>query len=235
MHDATGRDTTRYPNAAHEAARTGLKNRSRAKSARSWIVTVAILLTIVIAGSTIFAGDQDDAQAQTQSPPLLSAVIYDGWVTVGSDPLGLTGLTLSAKVGEWVSESVTIGEGTPDLNGFKDLTIEPPRELLGGQITFLLGGTVEATNTDYYAIILDDGSVCTTCEITFPIFREINLDFPSRPTGAPVSPQPSATTPEQPASGDPTVTLYQRSSFHYCGIGSRRVSNLRGRRQQGAN
>ncbi len=131
MHDPTGRDTTRYPNAAHETARTGLKNRSRANSSRSWIVTVAILLTIVIAGSMIFAGDQDDAQAQNQSPPLLSAVIYDGWVTVGNDPLGLTGLTLSAKVGEWVSDSVIIGEGTPDLNGFKDLTIEPPSELLG--------------------------------------------------------------------------------------------------------
>ena len=68
-----------------------------------------------------------------------------------------------------------------DLNGFEDLTVSPPAELLGQEVKFLLGGTVESTTTDYYAIIAPDGSILSNEPIGIPIFRTVQLDFPSRP------------------------------------------------------
>lgn len=122
----------------------------------------------------------------SSQPGPFSAVIYDGWVTANNDPSDLEGMTLSAKIGDWVSESVTVGQDTPDLNGFKNLTVNPPPELLGSQVIFLLSGTVESTTTDYYAIINDDGSECTTCPINFPEFRrEFTIDFPNLPSVRP--------------------------------------------------
>ena len=120
--------------------------------------------------------------SQNQVSPPHSAIFYDGWVTVNGDPTGLQGFTLSAKVGDWVSESVTIGDGTADLNGFENLTVNPPSELIGNQVTFLLNGTVESTTSDFYAIIEDDGTVCTSCPIDFPQFRtDFSIDFPRLP------------------------------------------------------
>ena len=113
-------------------------------------------------------------------------------------------MTLSAKIGDWVSSSVTVGQETLDLNGFKNLTVNAPQELVGSQITFLLDGSVESTTTDYYAVINDDGSVCASCPIDFPQFREdFTIDFPSRPAGQPVEPAP----------GEPIVTLFSGQVF----------------------
>ena len=116
-----------------------------------------------------------------QLPPQLGAVVFDGLVTVAGSPFNLQGLTLYAKVGEWLSEPVTLGDGTPDLNGFKELNVNPPAELLGQEVKFLLGGTVESTTSAYYAIIADDGSILINEPIGLPIFRTVELNFPSRP------------------------------------------------------
>ena len=116
-----------------------------------------------------------------QLPPQLGTVVFDGLVTVAGSPFNLQGLTLYAKVGEWFSEPVTLGDGTPDLNGFKELNVNPPAELLGQEVKFLLGGTVESTTSDYYAIIADDGSILINEPIGLPILRTVELNFPSRP------------------------------------------------------
>ncbi len=219
MHDVNGRDTIRTPVATKPYATKRSNRHSRSASVRTSSIAFTLAAVLVVSIATFLGFNNDDAKAQSQQPPQLSAVIYDGWVTVASDPTGLEGLTLSAKVGDWVSQSVTIGVGTPDLNGFKDLTVNPPPELLGSQITFLLDGSVESTTTDFYAIINQDGSICTTCPITFPEFRrEFSIDFPSRPTGAPVATQPPASTPVQPAPGAQTVTQFSGQVFTPAGL-----------------
>ena len=214
MHDANGRDTMRIPVATTPFAKSQLKGRYRSASMRTLRFTLAFAAVLVVTVATLVGVVSDDARIQSQQPPPFSAVIYDGWVTVANDPTGLQGLALSAKVDDWVSESVTIGDGTPDLNGFKNLTVNPPAELIGNQVTFLLNGTVEATTTDFYAVINADGSVCTSCPIEFPQFRfEFEIDFPSRPTGAPMAPQPTAATPDQPAPGQQTITQFSGQVF----------------------
>ena len=219
MHDADGRDTIRISVATAPFATPRLKGHSRSARARALRFTVTLATVLAVAFATLLGFNTYDGQVQSQQPPPFSAVIYDGWVTVTNDPTGLEGFTLSAKVGDWVSESVTIGDGTPDLNGFKNLTVNPPSELIGSQITFLLNGTVESTTTDFYAVIADDGSICTSCPIDFPQFRfEFEIDFPSRPTGGPVATQPPAATPDQPAPGQQIITQFNGQVFTPQGI-----------------
>ena len=214
MHDADGRDTIRISVATAPFATPRLKGHSRSARARALRFTVTLATVLAVAFATLLGFNTYDGQVQSQQPPPFSAVIYDGWVTVTNDPTGLEGFTLSAKVGDWVSESVTIGDGTPDLNGFKNLTVNPPSELIGNQVTFLLNGEVESTTTDFYAVIADDGSICTSCPIDFPQFRfEFEIDFPSRPTGGPVATQPPAETPVQPAPGQQIITQFNGQVF----------------------
>ncbi|MCY4475189.1 MAG: serine protease [Chloroflexi bacterium] len=113
--------------------------------------------------------------------PNLASVIFNGWVTVQNSPRSLDGMQLTAKIDDWVSESIVVGQGTVDANGFEDLTVNAPSELVGKEIKFVLNGTVEATTNSYYALINDDGSFCLSCDFSFPDFRGIVIDFPSRP------------------------------------------------------
>ena len=214
MHDAIGSDRFGTRVAATQRAMVRLKMYSRSAGLRNLGFSLTLAAVLAIAVVTFVSVDNDQAQAQSQLPPPLSAVIYDGLVTVNNDARELQGLTLSAKIGDWVSESVTIGQGTPDPNGFKSLTVNAPSELVGSQITFLLNGTVESTTTDYYAVINADGSICTTCPIDFPQFRvDFSIDFPSRPAGQPAATPTTDTTPAEPAPGEPTVTLFSGQVF----------------------
>ena len=198
MHDPIGSDRIGIRAVAR------LKRRFRSAGMRNLGFTFTFAVVLALAIATFIGVDDEYAHAQSQQPPSLSAVIYDGWVTVNNDPTDLQGMTLSAKIGDWVSSSVTVGQETPDLNGFKNLTVNAPQELVGSQITFLLDGSVESTTTDYYAVINDDGSVCASCPIDFPQFREdFTIDFPSRPAGQPVEPAP----------GEPIVTLFSGQVF----------------------
>ena len=219
MHDANGRNTIRNPVVATQVATPRLKRRSRNARLRSLSFTLTFAAVLAVTIATLLGVNNNHAQVQGQQPPPFSAVIYDGWVTVANDPTGLQGFALSAKVGDWLSESVTIGDGTPDLNGFKNLTVNPPPELIGNQVTFLLNGEVESTTTDFFAVIADDGSICTSCPIEFPQFRfEFEIDFPSRPTGGPVATQPPAATPDQPAPGQQIITQFSGQVFTPQGI-----------------
>ena len=214
MQDANGRDKIRIPVEATPVATPRLNRRPRNARMLSLRFTLTFAAVLAVTIATLVGVNKNDTQVQGQQPPSFSAVIYDGWVTVAGDPTGLEGFTLSAKVADWVSESVTIGEGTPDLNGFKNLTVDPGADLIGNQITFILNGTVESTTTDFYAIIADDGSICTSCPIELPEFRsEFEIDFPSRPTGGPVATQPPAETPDQPAPGQQTITQFSGQVF----------------------
>ena len=187
----------------------------RSGKARNWAITLVFVVTALTAVMITFAETRDGAHAQSQLPPTLPAVIFSGWVTVNGSPIGVQGLSLTAKVGDWISEPVTIGEGTPDANGFEDLTVNPPIELVGGEINFVLGGTVQSTVNSYYALIEPDGSFCLTCVFSFPDFREINIDFPSLPE-TPAQPTAPPDQPIQP--GEPAVTIFSGQAFTSAGL-----------------
>ena len=189
--------------------RSGFQKRLQKRTTQTWVVLFGLLVVTAIAASAALMAPRDDAHAQTQLPPQLDAIIFDGLATVAGSPFELEGLDLYAKVGDWVSEPVTLGDDTPDLNGFKDLTVNPPSDLLGQEVKFLLGGTVESTTIDYYAVIADDGSILVNEPIGLPIFRTVQLDFPSLPTGTAPTPTPSGDQP----SGGPAVTIYSGQVF----------------------
>ena len=189
-------------NTQHELSSRSKVKIGSSRRVRIWAITLVLVVIAVTGVGTSFVGTSDTAEAQ--EPPSLAAVIFNGWVTVNGSPLGVEGLSLTAQIREWTSEPVTIGEGTHDTNGYEDLTVNAPEELIGSQINFILGGTVVATTTSYYAIINDDGSLCLTCDITLPIFPDdLTIDFPSLPVTAP---PPTATPAEkQPGPAEPAV------------------------------
>ena len=184
---------------------SGFRKRLQTRNTQTWVVLFGLLVVTAIAASAALMAPRDDAHAQ-QLPPQLGAIVFNGLVTVAGSPFELEGLTLYAKVGDWISEPVTLGDGTPDRNGFKNLTVNPPDEPTGQEVKFLLGGTVESTTIDYYAEIADDGSILPNVPIRFLIDRTVQLDFPSLPTGS--APQPTA----QPG-GQPAITQYSGRAF----------------------
>ena len=207
MHDDTERNAIRTDRAATAPVNMGLQKRRGAKNVRKWAFAFALVAVALIGVATAFVDTRNDVQAQTQLPPNLAAVIFNGWVTVQNSPLGVEGMQLTAKIGDWVSEPVAVGQGTADANGFEDLTVNPPSELVGNEIKFVLNGTVESTTNSYYALIGDDGNFCLTCEFGFPDFRDIIIDFPTLPAGGPVAPV------GEPDPVDSTVTLFSGQAF----------------------
>lgn len=212
MHDANGPASRRNSTASNKPTSGGSQNRSRTGSVRNWVLAIALVLVGAVAASTLIYGAQERADAQTQLPPSLGAIVYDGLVTVAGDASGVQGLELVAKIGELVVGTATIGQGTAQPNGFKDLTVSPPSDqaddLLGSEINFYLGGTVLSTTTDYYAGKNPDGSICVTCPINILEQRPLILDFPMLPVSAEPTvantPVPAATEP--PAATDEEVT-----------------------------
>ncbi len=215
MQRTNDRNTTRirFAGIAASVART----RTMKTSARNWIAVSALAFVIVIGVYVLFGQKQDDAQAQTPMIPQL--IIYDGLVTVAGNPLDLSGLTLYARVGDWVSEGVVIGQGTHEQNGFLNLTINPTNAEIGSEIRFYLGGTVESSTVGYYAYISQDGTICVTCALDFLDLRVITLDFPTRPANVPTAPQnPVSPTTVQQAPGESTTTLFSGQAFTIQGL-----------------
>ena len=194
-------------NTQHELSAKPKVKIGSSRRVRIWAITLALVIVAVTGVGTSFVGTRDTAEAQL--PPSLGTIIFDGRVTVNDSPLGVEGLTLTAKVGSYTSQPVTIGEGTPDLNGYENLTLAPSeeliKELIGTEIKFLLNGTVEAKTISYFATMNEDGSLCLTCEISLLDHRkDFVIDFPSLPVTAP---PPTATPSEQkPSPTEPPAT-----------------------------
>ena len=193
-------------NTQHELSAKPKVKIGSSRRVRIWAITLALVIVAVTGVGTSFVGTRDTAEAQL--PPSLGTIIFDGRVTVNDSPLGVEGLTLTAKVGSYTSQPVTIGEGTPDLNGYENLTLAPSeeliKELIGTEIKFLLNGTVEAKTISYFATMNEDGSLCLTCEISLLDHRkDFVIDFPSLPA---TEPPPTATpTEQQPGPAKPAV------------------------------
>ena len=197
---------------------SGIKTRAIVMSPTAWIMVSVFVMALAVGAYTFAGGKQEDAQAQSL-PPLPTIIVYDGVVTVAGNPIGLEGLTLNAKVGDWVSESVVIGQGTHEQNGFENLNIDPPNAIIGSEIKFLLGGTVESETIGYYAHVEEDGTVCGTCPLRIFELRIVALDFPVRPVGVPVpTQQPTGPSATQPPSGTSIITLFNGQALTTQGL-----------------
>ena len=154
-------------------------------------------LAVVIATVAIaFAGrDHHLIQAQPQIPPPFPAIVFNGKVTINGETPTQSGLQIIARIGDkWASEPVVVGADPSNPFEYAHLVVAPPTELdlFGSQIEFWLNDEVKSTVSSWYAVLDFYGEACTDCTWTFPILRQLDLDFPHLPhASATVEPTPT--------------------------------------------
>ncbi len=167
------------------------------------VFVLAAMLALAVASNR----DADNIQAQNL-PPSLGLLLFDGVVTIAGANEEVSGFRLTARVEDWVSQPVIIGEGTVEANGFEGLAVDPPQELIGSEIKFWLEDAVESTTINYYAGLRSDGSFCFTCPVDFLEKRVVNLDFPTIPARATPTPVPAT----------PNITTFAGQAFTSQGL-----------------
>lgn len=149
-----------------------------------------LIVTAVLAG--LIAGIGESANAQGEIPKI-QAITLHGEVTIsgGTDP---SGMVITAKIGDWVSEPVIVGEQSE--NTYVGLFIHAPDELVGEDVTFWLEDQVQADEKTPYAFIDQFG--LEKFDWGLPQLRQQNLRFPFAPLATPTPtitpPTPTATT-----------------------------------------
>jgi len=148
-----------------------------------------LIVTAVLAGLIAGLGDRANAQGEI---PNIKAITLHGEVSIsgGIDP---NGKTLTAKIGDWVSNSVVVGAQTE--NTYVGLFIHAPDELVGQDVVFWLDDQVQADEKTPYAFLDQFGN--EIFDWGLPQLREQNLRFPFAPLATPtptlVPPTPTAT------------------------------------------
>ena len=148
-----------------------------------------LILTAVLAGLIAGMGDRASAQGEI---PKISAITLHGEVVIsgGANP---NGMTLTAKIDDWVSNSVTVGEQSD--SGFVGLFIHAPDDLIGRDVTFWLDDQGQADDKTPYSFLDQFGN--EIYDWGLPQLREQNLRFPfaplstPTPTIVPASPTPT--------------------------------------------
>ena len=150
-----------------------------------------LFATAVLA--SFLSGITESVSAQAGDPstmPAASFVTLHGKVTIagGLDP---NGMTIRAKVDDWESDPVTIGDHTE----YKYIVlVDAPKSYIGGTITFWLEEQVEALQTSPFVYINEsDNSYAYEWEL--PQLRELDIEFGSAPvpTPTPTMVPPTAT------------------------------------------
>ena len=99
-----------------------------------------------------------------------------------------SGLQITARIGD-KSESNVVPVGTDPSKPFDyaHLVVAPPTalDLFGSQIEFWINGEVKSTVSSWYAVLDVYGEACINCTWTFPILRQLDLDFPDLPEATP--------------------------------------------------
>ena len=148
-----------------------------------------LIVTAVLAGLIAGLGDRANAQGEI---PNIKAITLHGEVSIsgGIDP---NGKTLTAKIGDWVSNSVVVGAQTE--NTYVGLFIHAPDELVGQDVVFWLDDQVQADEKTPYAFLDQFGNEIRDWGL--PQLRVQNLRFPFAPiataTPTTVPPSPTAT------------------------------------------
>jgi hypothetical protein len=152
-------------------------------------LALVLIVTAVLAGLISGLGERVNAQGEI---PSISAITLYGTVTIsgGADP---NGMIITAKIDDWVSNSVVVGEQAE--NQFVGLFIHAPDNLRGKDVTFWIEDQVQADEKTPYAFLDQFGTEITDWGL--PQLREQNLRFPFAPLATPtptlVPPTPTAT------------------------------------------
>ena len=172
--------------------------RSRLVLSRWAVASTAVLFVLVVAPAIATAQD-DDAQCLKLEPPPTQEkpptqgtppppLVFNGDVTIGGRAPSRQAYTITARIGDdWESTAVPVGVGGVCGNKrYEHLIVAPPEELdlFGSQITFWLNGQVRSGADDWYTAI----DYRYPYEIpgadlswTFPIPRQVDLEFPALP------------------------------------------------------
>ena len=160
--------------------------RIRWLGASSSLAALAAVIAIALTGR-----DYDGVQAQPLLPP---AIVFNGSVTINGETPAYSGFQIIARIGDkWESPPAVVGALPDNPSQYAHLIVVPPPELdvIGSQIEFWLDGEVRSTTTNWYAVINEFAAeVCIDCTWTFPILRELDLEFPYLPAATP-SPTPT--------------------------------------------
>lgn len=151
------------------------------------LLTLSALIAVGMVGMA--NKDNRSVDAQAIVPPVFPAIVFNGNVTINGEQPDYSGFQITARIGDkWESPPVVVG-GLPERpSQYAHLIVAPDAQLdlIGSQIEFWIDGQVLATTTNWYAVINEfSGEVCGGCTWTFPILRELNLDFPNLPEATP--------------------------------------------------
>ena len=152
-------------------------------------LALVLIITAVLAGLISGLGERANAQGDI---PSISAITLHGTVTIsgGGDP---NGMTITAKIDDWVSNSVVVGEQAE--NQFVGLFIHAPDNLIGKDVTFWLEDQAQADEKTAYVYLDQSGN--EIIDWGLPQLREQNLRFPFAPLATPtptlVPPTPTGT------------------------------------------
>ena len=165
------------------------------------VASIAVLFVLVVAPAIATAQGDDEAQCLKREAPLLQEpepikrplpppdlFVFNGDVTVRGNAPSRQGYTITARIGDyWDSTAVHVGIGSGcGSMRYADLFVAPPEELdlFGSQIAFWLNGQVRSGVNDLYTAI----DYRYPYEIpgadlswTFPIPRQVDLEFPALP------------------------------------------------------
>ena len=167
------------------------------------VASIVVLFVLVVAPAIATAQGDDEAQCMKREAPLLQekpptpegppppfpALVLNGDVMIGGSAPSRHGYTITARIGDnWESAAVPVGVG----NGcgrmrYAHLIVAPPAELdlFGSQIQFWLNGQVlsEAHDWYHYTDFRNPEIYGTDIQWSFPVLREVDLEFPAVPDG----------------------------------------------------
>lgn len=145
-----------------------------------------LIVTAALAGLIVGFGDRANAQGEI---PKIQALTLHGEVFLpgGADS---NGMTLVAKIDDWESNPVVIGQPLED--NYQFIFIDAPESLVGKSIVFWLEDQVQATETTPFAFLDQFGRQVFSWGL--PQIRQQNLHFTFAPVATPTpSPTPTIT------------------------------------------
>ena len=166
------------------------------------VASIVVLFVLVVAPAIATAQGDDEAQCMKREAPLLQEkpptpegppppfppLVFNGDVTIGGRAPSRQGYTIRARIGDdWESTAVPVGVGGGCGNKrYEHLIVAPPGELdlFGSQITFWLNGQVRSGVDDWYTAIdyrYPYDIPGADLPWTFPIPRQVDLEFPALP------------------------------------------------------
>lgn len=165
--------------------------RQMLKPLRVWGSILATAALVAVSLIAVAASDNNALEAQQNPgvPPTFPAIVFNGHVTINGEEPEYSGFRITAKIGDkYTSAPSTVGSLPNRPSAYAHLVVapDPALDLFGSQIEFWLEDTVLSTSTSWYAVINEfSGEICGGCTWTFPILRELNLDFPNLPEPTP--------------------------------------------------